>query len=419
MMPTPVLYTGAQAKPLFTEAPAVLRTPALDLLYITDRTPARSPDEPLPYTSERSRSEAFGSTTVLFGEDMTWDTLVKQSLRAERTAAIDLKLGPTKEIGRFPPIPYQLAVTGSGLTRTPAVVDAHEAATRALQAEVARRLALSPRKEVVLFVHGVANSFQDAALTMGELCHFLGREFVCGIFTWPAGGTRGVLFGYQVDYESSLFAAEHLRKTIRAIAGTPGLQKIHLLAHSRGADVLLTALSDLTFEAYMQQSNIAQRYKIGNVVLMAPDLDPDVAVAKVFKVWSDPDIPYGPAPDPRVVLERMHGRLTLYVSPDDKALATSGWLFGSLVRLGRIDKASLTPEQLEHLRAIGFIDVIQVQGTTDLFGHSYFVSNPEVSSDLIALLRYGLRPNDPGRSLELVEKPFWRIPEGQGTGAAH
>jgi esterase/lipase superfamily enzyme len=169
----------------------------------------------------------------------------------------------------------------------------------------------------------------------------------------------------------------------------------------------------------MQQSNIAQRYKIGNVVLMAPDLDPDVAVAKVFKVWSDPDIPYGPAPNPRVVLERMHGRITLYVSPDDKALATSGWLFGSLVRLGRIDKASLTPEQLEHLRAIGFIDVIQVQGTTDLFGHSYFVSNPEVSSDLIALLRYGLRPNDPGRSLELVEKPFWRIPEGQGTGAAH
>ena len=66
----------------------------------------------------------------------------------------------------------------------------------------------------------------------------------------------------------------------------------------------------------------------------------------------------------------------------------------------------------------GFIDVIQVQSKTDFFGHSYFVSNPEVSADLIALLRYGLGPNDPGRSLEVVEKPFWRIPEGQGTGAA-
>jgi esterase/lipase superfamily enzyme len=228
-----------------------------------------------------------------------------------------------------------------------------------------------------------------------------------------------VLFGYEVDYESSLFAAEHLRKTIRAIAGTPGLQKIHLLAHSRGTDVLVTAVSDLSFEAYTQQSNIAQRYKIGNVVLMAPDLDPDVAVAKIFKVASDPDVPYGSAPNPNVVFERMPGfRITVYASPEDKALATSGWLFGSIVRLGRINKALLTPDQIEHARSLGFLDVIQVEGKTDLFGHSYFVSNPEVSSDLIAMLRYGLGPNDPGRSLELVEKPFWRIPEDRGTGAA-
>ena len=420
MMPTPVLYTGAQAKPLFTAAPAAVRTPSLDLLYITDRAPAQSPDEPEPYTSERSRSEAFGSTTILFGEDMTWDALLKQSLQVERDPPVDLKLGPTTEIGRFPPIPYRLDVAGTGQTRTPAIVDAHEAAKRALQAEVARRLASSPRKEVVLFVHGVANTFQDAALTMGELCHFLGREFVCGIFTWPAAGERGMLFGYEVDYESSLFAAEHLRKTIRAIAGTAGLQRIHLVAHSRGTDVLVTAVADLGFEAYMQQSDVARRYKIGNIVLIAPDLDPDVAVAKIFKVLSDPDIPYGSAPKPNVVLERMPGfHLTLYVSPEDKALATSGWLFGSIVRLGRIHEAMFKPEQFEYERRVGIVDVIQVQGKTDLFGHSYFVSNPGVSSDLIALLRYGLRPNDPGRPLEEVRKPFWRIPAGQGAGAAN
>jgi len=420
MMPTPALYTGPQAKPLFTEAPAAVRTPPLDLLYITDRAPAERPDEQEPYTSERSRSEAFGSATILFGVDMTWDALLRQSLQVERTPAVDLKLGPTKENGRFPPIPYQMTETGTGLMRAPAVVDAHYAAVRALQAEVARRLAASPRKEVVLYVHGVANTFQDAALTMGELCHFLGREFVCAIFTWPAGGKRGVLFGYEVDYESSLFAAEHLRKTIRAIAGTPGLQRIHLLAHSRGTDVLVTAVSDLNVEAYTQQGNIAQRYKIGNIVLMAPDLDPDVAVAKIFKLDSDPAVPYGSAPNPKAVFERMPGfRITLYASPDDKALATSGWLFGSVFRVGSINRAELTPEQFEHLRTLGFIDVIQVRGKTDLFGHSYFVSNPEVSSDLITLLRYGLGPSDPGRSLEVVEKPFWRIPEGQSTGAAH
>ncbi len=419
MMPTPALYIGPQAKPLFTEMHAADRTPSLDLLFITDRAPAQSADDPEPYTADRSRSMAFGSTTILFGESVTWGTLVKQSLATEQTTPLELKLGPTQELGRFPRIPYAVTETAEGLTRAPAVIDAHEAASQALQAEVARRLALSPRKEVVLYVHGYHNTFADAAATMGELCHFLGREFVCGIYTWPAGGSRGILFGYNVDYESSVYATEHLRKTIRTIAQTPGLERIHLLAHSRGTDVLVTALSDLNYEAYIQQSNLGQRFKVGNVVLMAPDIDLDVFAAKLFKALSDPDTPYGSAPNPRMVIERTPGfRMTIYISPDDKALAASGWMFGSLARIGRFDTATLTPEQIEQLRMVGTIDVIQVRGTGDFFGHGYFTSNPKASADLVAMLRYGLRPNEPGRPLEEIERPFWRLPtEADTTGA--
>jgi esterase/lipase superfamily enzyme len=228
MMPTPNLYTGPQAKALFTDAPADVRTPPLDVLFVTNRAPAASAEAPEPYTADRSRSLAFGSTTILFGEGVTWDTLVR--LSTQRTDPLTLKLGPTKELGRYPPIPYGVVETAGGLMRAPEVIEAHETASRALQAEVQRRLAASARKEIVLFVHGYNNSFSDAALTMGELCHFLGREFVCAIFTWPAGGTRGILFGYDVDYESSVYAVEHLRKTIRTIATTPGLERIHLLA---------------------------------------------------------------------------------------------------------------------------------------------------------------------------------------------
>ena len=46
MMPTPALYTGPQAKPLFTDMHAEDRTPSLDLLFITDRAPAQSADDP-------------------------------------------------------------------------------------------------------------------------------------------------------------------------------------------------------------------------------------------------------------------------------------------------------------------------------------------------------------------------------------
>ena len=411
LMPTPVLYTGAQAKPLFADAPITTQVPALDLLFITDRKRAKDGDEESPYTADRSRSIAFGSTMIEFGDNITWDWLVKESTAAKRTAPVNLKLGATTQLGRFPPIPYRVTVSADGaMSRLPEIVHAYEQAKEGLQADIVRRLAVVPRKEVVLYVHGYRNSFETAALTMGELCHFLGREFVCGIFTWPAGGRRGILFGYDVDIESGEFAVEDLVKTIRIVATTPGVQRLHLLAHSRGNEILASALAELGAEAYMLRGSLASQFHIGNIVVMAPDIDADVALSKIFKVFSDPDLPFGQAPDADAVLKQSPDfKVTIYVSPDDRALATSGWLFGSIARLGRIDADMFTPQEIKELRDWGEVDVIQVRGKTDLFGHSYFVSNPEVSADIIATLRYGLKPNDPGRPLQEITRPFWRV----------
>ncbi len=196
MMPTPVLYTGENAKPLFTDLPPDSRRPSLDLLFITDRAPAEHAGD-VPYTASRSHSMAFGSATIEFGKDVSWDVLVKESTATQRVNPVQLKLGPTTELGRFPAIPFEVDVAPDGMRRVPAVVEAYEKAKQQLQAEIARRIAIAHRKEVVLFVHGYHSSFESAALTMGELCHFLGRDFVCGIFTWPAGGRRGILFGYD------------------------------------------------------------------------------------------------------------------------------------------------------------------------------------------------------------------------------
>jgi len=391
-MPTPALYTGPNARPVLADASiSVDPRPPLDLLFLTDRAPASAPGD-LPYTSERSRSIAFGSTIVEF------------------TSGETLALGATTELGRFPAIPYPLTQVPGGMRRAPAVVEAHARATQSLQAEIARRLAAAARKEVVLFIHGYRDSFEDAALTMGELCHFLGREFVCGIFTWPAGSNRGALLGYDADRESSEYAVEDLVKLIRIVAATPGLERIHFVAHSRGTDTLASALAALSAEAYGLKSSPAQAFHIGNVVLIAPDLDGDVAVSKIFKVFSDPGLPFGGVPDPDAIIPPSPGlKLTMYVSRDDKALATAGWLFGSIARLGRIDATMFTPRQIELIGDLDAVDIIEVRGTTDFFGHSYFVTNARVSADIVAMLRYGLRPNDQGRPLEQVAGPFWRI----------
>jgi esterase/lipase superfamily enzyme len=411
LMPTPAIYVGDAAKRLFTGAGAEPATTAIDLLYVTDRAAATAADAVLPYTSDRSRSMAFGSVSVEIGQSVAWPTLVEMSMESPREQPLSLRLGAATELGRFPPIPYSVEVTPGGVMRAPAVMDVHERAAAGFQAEVARRTAAAPRKEVLLFVHGYANTFQDAAFSMADLCHFFGREFVCAIFTWPAGGSRGLMAGYNVDRESGEFAVQHLKQTVRMISQSTGVERVHLLAHSRGTDVLASALRELNIEAYTEGSSVGERFRVKNIVLLAPDIDGDVAAAKIFGVVSDPDLPFGAAPRPRGVFPAPGVHITSYVSHRDKALTLSQVLFGSLVRLGRLDVALLTKEQAAKAASLAYlVDFIEVQGTPGFLGHSYFTSDPDVSSDLIAMIRYGLAPGAPGRPLEEIQRPFWRIP---------
>ncbi len=109
--------------------------------------------------------------------------------------------------------------------------------------------------------------------------------------------------------------------------------------------------------------------------------------------------------------------LTIYSSPDDKALGMSSFLFSSSMRLGQQDLDRPDAKAFgEVFGNAGIADFIEVGGTTDMFGHGYFLSNPAVSSDLVAMIRYGLKPGDPGRPLVEIKRPFWRL--GTATASA-
>ncbi len=134
LMPTPTLYVaGQQTKPLFTHVPDERKKTSVDLLYVTDREPGTEEAKTLPYSAERSRSMAFGTVTIEFGENVAWDTLVAQSTVNKRSVPVDLRLGPATELGRFPPIAYEIAPTAAGIARAPAVVDAHAKAAAMLR----------------------------------------------------------------------------------------------------------------------------------------------------------------------------------------------------------------------------------------------------------------------------------------------
>jgi esterase/lipase superfamily enzyme len=84
LMPTPTMYVGQGAKPLFLDIPADSRKPSVDLLYITDRAPGTEAAKTLPYSADRSRSMAFGSVTVEIGEGIDWSALAAQSTVSKR-----------------------------------------------------------------------------------------------------------------------------------------------------------------------------------------------------------------------------------------------------------------------------------------------------------------------------------------------
>ena len=89
------------------------------------------------------------------------------------------------------------------------------------------------------------------------------------------------MFGYTYDPESSEFTVYHLRETLEIIASVPEVEKIHLIAHSRGTDVAVAALRELSIEAHAAGIDPREKLKIHNLVLAAPDLDLQVAQQRI------------------------------------------------------------------------------------------------------------------------------------------
>ncbi len=373
------------------------RNQASPVLYVTDRVPIAAPDGAEGFGAERSRVLRFGSLAV--------------TMSGAGDPASGAKVGAPQALGAFPQTPYPTQRVTGGIRRDPSTVRAHEAARRALQHAFTEKLAKSPRKEAIVFVHGYNNSFADAARSSADLCDLIDRDFACVTLSWPAGGSRGAFFGYNVDRESGEFAVSDIRKILRALGTTPALRKLHVIAHSRGSDVVTSALEQLALESYAAGSSLSAHLKLHNVVLFAPDIDIDVAASKIFTISSDPDILRPGGPKPFIVMPENTIHLTVYSSAGDKALGLSGSLFGSVARLGQ-----LAPDHPDAKRRLedapdlgGLVDLIEVRGGADFIGHSYFLVDPRVRADLVALIRDGAKPGSAQRPLQDIKRPFWRL----------
>ncbi|TFH49234.1 MAG: alpha/beta hydrolase, partial [Lysobacterales bacterium] len=101
----------------------------------------------------------------------------------------------------------------------------------------------------------------------------------------------------------------------------------------------------------------------------APDLDASVAAQRMTAVQMGPGL----------------GRFTMYFSPSDQAISLAERLFANpRGRLGQFDKKKLTKEQRGFETRVYKNAFIRFEGeTTEGYGHSYFRTDPAVSSDIV------------------------------------
>ncbi len=393
LMPTPKLYGLGLFSP-YGQLDASLKSTVADVLYVTDRSPETTEDGGFGYGTGRSPSLAYGLVKVRIGEDARWDGIAADAQTFERSDELTLEIETIEELGRAPPTPWPYVVVDGLPVNDPAVERKASEVAESFRHALRARLERTPRKEVFIFVHGVANTFSDAAYTMAELWHFFGREGVPVLYSWPAG-RGGALRGYSYDRESSEFTIHHMKNALKLITAMPEVEGVHLIAHSRGTDVVSTTFRELVMESRARGEDARKRYRVKNLVLAAPDLDVGVLLQRSASEHVGVFV----------------SRVTIYTSKRDKAIGLAGFLFGSVLRLGQADE-TVFPERvqrmLEHRTNIALIEYTGTR--TGDFGHNYFRTNPAVASDLILTVRYDRDPGEKnGRPLVHKSSAFWEI----------
>lgn len=389
LMPTPNLYANSKTNP-FADVPPALQKSDVDVLIVTDRLETKDKNGKPDFGYDRSRSLCFGSYVVGIGEAVSWDDLVRESRTQSRKTSLPLSRKDIHVVGHLPETPALIVSADGKLIDDPAANDVKAKARDEFCAEITRRLTENPsQKEAFVFIHGFNNTIDDAAFTIAEIWHFTGRRGIPIAYTWPAGK------GYAYDRESGEFTIFHLKQFLRGLASCPGLEKINIIAHSRGTDVATTALRELAIEYSNAGKDPQKELKLGNLVLCAADLDIDVV-------------------SQRIVAEKLPvvpERLTIYVSETDKALGAAGWLFDSRDRLGRMRYSEIKAAQQKNLAGLANrLQIIDAQVSSDGIGHAYFHTNPAVSSDLILILRDNKQPGaENGRPLRHPPDGFWEI----------
>ncbi len=258
-------------------------------------------------------------------------------------------------------------------------------------AEFNRHIKQTPRRQVLVFVHGFNTRFGEAVYRFAQIAHDSAADVTPVLFTWPS---RGKLLHYGYDHESASYSRDALENLLQALSHNPNVGEISILAHSMGNWVTLEALRQMA----IRDRGLSP--KIQNVMLAAPDVDFDVFRRQIAAMDAKPSI------------------FTIFVSRDDEALATSRRVWGDKPRVGAVDPRAEPYEDVFRKDRVQVVDLTDVaSGGGDSLGHTKFAEAPQVVRSIGARLAAGQALSDGGGG---VGEKLGQVATGAGSavGAA-
>jgi esterase/lipase superfamily enzyme len=252
------------------------------------------------------------------------------SERATRMTVARAKLVPPDE-SRF-----SLAAAGLGDWRLDRI--------EPVSGEVSDLLTAGGGGDVLVYVHGFKQTFETAALDAAHLADGIKFRGQTLVFSWPS---KAGLFDYAYDRESAMWSRDEFERVLQSAVTTPGVGRVHIVAHSMGTMLALETLRQL----YARNGD-AITDKIGAVVFASPDIDMDVFSSAVVRI--------GP----------LGRKITVVAATNDRALALSGRLAGGMTRVGAAEKAAI--------ERLGVRVIDASEAGWGIINHDLFLSNAEV-----------------------------------------
>jgi esterase/lipase superfamily enzyme len=375
MIPTPVVFRDSRLD-MTKRLPPELRSTEVPVFYATTRAPVK-PGRPGHYADAAGEGVMLGVASVRLGPPgWQWSDLVASDLADTHGNARPGEVERIQELGRW---------------------NGEEGASEAERAFVARideQLSKTRNPEVVLYVHGYRVRFDEVTVMMGSWSHYLGHSALV-TFQWPTGQH---FWNYLTDCPNAEQYVPDIERLI-ALLSTTHAKHVNIIAYSCGSPLLGQALARLRVRHPQEdRAQLAERYRIGNVIFAASDVD--------LKTFAREYMP------PVMDLAR---QTIVYMSRNDAALGFSSVVAGAS-RLGRPDIADLTVQDIKRLAAdprFQAIDVSDVRGAHEMGGmrgHGYWYANDWISTDVALSLRHPIPP----AQRCLVREPdrvVWKFPD--------